>query len=227
MSEFTQIPVLRGFEAIKPIYEVAQKEGGFIAGGYVRYMCSPHENPAPAGDVDMFPSNDDALCRLLAALCYRLDYQTKRESNVAYTLEKPNALPVQLMKTFERGVVKTFGTLEEIIGNFDFTVVRLGLLSETTALADCEFPMDEFHKTLQLRVISSPVAALLRANKYAGKGYFLGPGEAVKLFSDWDGRTAEWREKMIEFLQRGDAEWSQEDIEEGEEMFLWGEDDDD
>lgn len=222
---FMKVGVERGFEQIKDIYQIATREGAFIAGGYVRYMCSLNSKPAPADDVDVFPTDAETVDRVFKALRRELGYRTDRQSDVAYTLshyqsDKPT---VQIIKPIERGGLKTFGTLEEIIGSFDFTVVRIGLMSESVALADECFLNDEFFKELNVRTINTPIAVVLRAQKYAAKGYTMSPIEFLKLFQDWDGRTPEFRQRLTDLLER--ENFTQEQIREDEATLYWGEDD--
>lgn len=225
MNQFVEVPVKRGFEQIKDIYQIATREGAIIAGGWVRYMCSPKDNPVPAGDVDVFPQDAETVDRVRMAFSRELGYSTYRQSDVAYTMggRKPNTPEVQIIKPIERGALKTFGTLQEIIDSFDFTVVRIGLLSESVALADECFTYDEFFKELNVRTINTPIAVVLRAQKYAEKGYTMSPTETLKLFKDWDARTPEFRQKLIDLLER--ENFTREQIREDEATLYWGDDD--
>lgn len=67
-------------------------------------------------------------------------------------------------------------------------------------MVDDQFEDDELHGLLRLKNIHCPISSLLRCCKYARKGYFLCPAEALKLFIDWTERGEEYRTRMIELF---------------------------
>jgi hypothetical protein len=99
-----------------------------------------------------------------------------------------------------RGAIVTLGTMEEILENFDFTVVRAGILNSKEVMVDEDFENDEKHLYLRLKNIHCPISSLLRCCKYARKGYFMRPIEALKLFNDWTDRGDEYRSRMVELF---------------------------
>lgn len=207
MQKFDTIPVLRGFTEIKFLFEAAEKFDAVIAGGYVRYMCSPDNDTAKAGDVDIFPKSEDVTYKLVEFLEHN-EFRVKHHNEVAYTLKyegsdtRLKAMPdPQVIKPIRDGRVVTVGSLEEILNNFDFTVVRVGLVTPESALADKDFSRDEDQKVLKIRNIHCPISTMIRALKYGRKGYYSGPVEAVKLFRDWDNRDTGYKRNVITLLE--------------------------
>ena len=70
-------------------------------------------------------------------------------------------------------------------------------------MADERFLEDELRMKLTLRNIRCPISiAAGRLPKYARKGYSMTFMESVKLFYDWDRRSPEFKEKLIEYMQK-------------------------
>jgi hypothetical protein len=118
---------------------------------------------------------------------------------------------VQLIKPVKEGAIMTAGTMEEVLENFDFTVVRVGLLNKKEAMADRMFLEDEIAHHLRLRFIHCPISSLLRIMKYGKKGYWSSPNQVALLFIDWDHRPDEYRLKIAEFFDL--TEFTQEEVD--------------
>lgn len=218
---FTEVKVQRGFDEIEEVYSIATEHRAVIAGGYARYMCSTAPEVVPASDVDLFPREDCDFYGLRKRL--RLaGYESTRDGRTAYSLENDNGVKVQIIKPVEIGKIKTFGTVEEILSFFDFSIVSVAITSPTTALADTDFECHEFCHELRLRTINSPIACIARVNKYAARGYWFPPTEALRLFQLWDTYSVERRAAMVTFLETREG-LTQEEIDEGEEMLWFGE----
>ncbi len=153
----------------------------------------------------------------------------KHENDISITYQRPTTSdhpffaspPIQLIKPMKEGRVVSFGSMKEILSNFDFTVIRAGLLDYTLALVDADFIHDEGARILRLKNIHCPISSTLRCMKYARKGYWLPPFNCIKLFLDWDGRDDNYRIKLIEFLDKAnDGEGlTQKDIDELEALM--------
>ncbi len=213
-------PLKRGFTEVAPLYELCQQHGATICGGYARYCASPKKTDkvVAAGDADLFPHSQDAHEKLLAALL-ETGYVVAHENHVSITLkpadDKKEVLEYiptpQIIKPVVEGRIVTTGTTEEILDNFDFTIVRAAIISPTECLVDGDFDTDEQKGLLRLKNIHCPISSLLRCCKYARKGYFLRPSEALKLFMDWTDRGEEYRNRMIElFIESGKGKQSEE-----------------
>jgi len=207
---FETVKVFRGFTEIKAIYELASEIGGIICGGYVRYMCSPAITVFPAGDLDIYFPSDEAHDDFIILMDEKYNLTVKHENGVSTTFSKitdsEHALfgspTIQLIKPIKEGAIVATGTMETILENFDFTVVRIGLLSPSTAMADADFLHDEAKHILRLKNIHCPISSTLRCMKYSRKGYWLPPMQVVKLFIDWDNRDQEYRDKLVDFLKQ-------------------------
>ncbi|MCK9596754.1 hypothetical protein M0R19_06180 [Candidatus Pacearchaeota archaeon] len=230
---FEQARVMRGFTEIKSLYEFLRnnfyENKAFICGGYVRYMCSPRKKPEPASDVDIYVYDQEFFDPFKDRITSYFDLKLKHENEVSITyegiLDTERSLfacpPIQLIKPENKGAIVATGTMEEILENFDFTVIRAGLLNDTRALVDADFMHDEKLRLLRLKNIHCPVSSLLRCYKYARKGYFMRPIEALRLFSDWNNRDDEYRTKIIEFLTKSDSGngLTQEEVDELESLM--------
>lgn len=227
-SGFVTVSVRRGFEEIKNLFkiiEVIKDETPydiFILGGYVRWMCSPKENPTKAGDIDVYSESQQAFDELKSRLmCEGLEVRAENPMALTFKVNEQFPQTVQLIKPIREGAIVANGTKEEILSHFDFTVIRIGLVSETNALADADYLHDEQAGILRLKNIHCPISSTLRCMKYARKGYFLRPVESLKLFADWDNRTDEYKFQIINGLRKIESEeqLSQEDIEQLERLM--------
>jgi len=126
-----------------------------------------------------------------------------------------------LIKPIREGKIVASGEMKEILENFDFTVIRCGFTSSQKILVDADFLHDEERKILRLKNIHCPISSTLRCMKYAAKGYWLKPFETLKLFLDWDSRSDEYRNKLVDFLEKSkEGEGlSKEDITELEALM--------
>jgi hypothetical protein len=227
-GQFIRVPLRRGFTEIEILYKNVSGIGGIICGGYVRYCASPRYKPDPGGDVDIY-CQDDSIFEQLKKHFSDMQLKKKHENGVALTYAHPESgpyffsPPIQLIKPIREGSIVANGTMEEILSNFDFTVIRAGIVSPTEALVDVDFEKDEMVKELRIKNIHCPISSTLRCMKYSRKGYFLRPFQVLRLFLDWEARTPEYRVKIIEALNKLDSEgakgFSQEEIEELEAMM--------
>jgi hypothetical protein len=234
---YKSVSIKRGFTEVAVLFDLCQLHGATICGGYARYCASPKKTDkvVVAGDADLFPHSQDAHEKLLAALL-AMGYVIAHENHVSITMkaadDKKAALEYiqipQIIKPVVEGRIVTTGTTEEILDNFDFTIVRAAVVSPTECVVDEDFEADEQKGLLRLKNIHCPISSLLRCCKYARKGYFLRPAEALKLFTDWNDRGEEYQNRMIElFIESGKGKVSdknpdgmtQEEIDELEALL--------
>jgi len=227
---FEKVPLIRGVCEIAPILEDLKKHSEtFVCGGYVRYCASPKRNPVIGRDVDLYSMNEEAFDKIKKFYDDQLTIQ--HENDISVTYKKPEwdsdskylyVPTIQLIKPVKEGKVVGFGTMEEVIENFDFTVVRIALLDEKTALADADFLHDERHGLLRLKNIHCPISSTLRCMKYAKKGYWLKPLETFKLFLDWDQKSDEYKSKLQDWLNKANAGkgLTQNEVNELERMMM-------
>lgn len=210
---FVTMKLKRGFTEISDIFDLCQKLNAVICGGYARYCASPKPaaNVMPAGDVDLFPKSEDASKQLLDELKL-MGFEVQHENHVSITMKPSEAkkealqyIPIpQIIKPVIEGKIVTLGTAEEILENFDFTVVRAAILSSTEVLVDEQFEEDEKHNKLRLMNIHCPISSLLRCCKYTRKGYFMRPAEALKLFNDWTDRGPDYRLRLLDLFKESE-----------------------
>lgn len=178
----TNVNVLRGFEPITDIFDVCASVGGIIAGGYVRWMCSPNVEPALPGDVDVFPRINGIEKALVSALEAK-GYQLMTESETGFELARGSEIRVNVIKSNE--VLRTTGDITHILSGFDFTIIQAALLNMTTALVHPDFLVDEGAMLLRSNHVHNPVATLERALKYARKGYAMSASQVVSILDTW------------------------------------------
>jgi hypothetical protein len=230
---WVQIPIRRGIFEITRLLDLRDKCGGRIIGGYARWCCSERQSLHRANDVDVFPiaekegDDTDAIFQSWKAALVVEGLKVKHENEVSISYEIPETGPfmacptIQIIKPTKIGAIVTEGTIEEVLGNFDFTVVRVALNPDRlTATAWASFIEDDNKGLLRLLNIHCPISSLLRVCKYARKGYYCRPAEAMKLFFDWDARTPEYKGKMLELFEKGNmGEISKQEIEELEKLL--------
>jgi hypothetical protein len=224
---FDIVPIYRGFYEIKKIFDIITPHGAFICGGYARYCASNHKNPLIGADVDIYCPSEEVFLSLKSLFMETNKLEIKHENEMAVTFKKcyeghlSHTPIIQLIKPIKEGRVVAIGDMKDILSNFDFSVVRAGIINDHECMVDADFLHDEERRILRLKNIHCPISSTLRCMKYASKGYWLPPVQCLKLFSDWDSRTDEYRQKLFDFLiEAQDGEGlSKEQVEEMESMM--------
>lgn len=211
---FVEAPVLRGFTEISTLWSLVYAHGGMICGGYVRYMCSPHRIPVPASDIDIYCPDQECFNKLHNEFTNVFGLEVSHENKVSVSYKEPknknNKVPFwlkvgpmpQLIKPIIEGHIVATGEMEEILENFDFTIIRCGIVDKGIAIVDADFIHDETYRLLRLKNIHCPISSTHRIIKYAKKGYWCSPMQVLGLFLDWGGRDDEYREKLAIFVQK-------------------------
>lgn len=228
---FIDATIIRGATELQPLWDEVNGKNCFVCGGYVRWMCSPNHSPELAKDVDVYCKNQGAFDYLQNVMenKFSMEQRWSNDMSIGYKTPKESSHPlfalpqINIIRPVLEAKIVAQGSMEEIISNFDFTVVRCAVvsLSAKLALVDADFMHDEEKKILRLKNIHCPVSSTMRCMKYSRKNYFLPPFEALKLFLDWSDRNDEYRAKLIDFLEKAEGEdgLSKEEIEEMEEMM--------
>lgn len=232
--EFVLLPILRGLPDALPVLRLLLEKKAFVCGGYARYCASPIDGPrklSKAGDLDIYCEDEETFNGLYQHF-KDAGLEIRRDSDVAITYKKPKdvsnlyyACPaIQLIKPIREGAIVANGSMEDILRNFDFTVIRCGIVyldGEFQVLADRDFLKDEEKKFLRIKNIHCPISSLLRFMKYGRKGYSTKPSQLAKLFADWDARSDEYRERLLELFadatEKGDL--TPEEIDELEALM--------
>lgn len=206
---YVKVPLIRGFTEVRPLFDLCEKYNAVICGGYARYCASPRPTPKVilASDADLFPRSEEVHVKLCDDLQF-MGFEIKHENHISVTFKPTKkrrkalqSIPTpQVIKPIIEGKVVTLGSTEEILNNFDFTIVRAAIISATECLVDEDFLLDEERGVLKLRNIHCPISSTLRCCKYSRKGYFLRPTEALKLFLDWNDRGPEYQARITQLF---------------------------
>lgn len=225
---FVEVPTIRGHSEVGAIWSIISGHEATICGGFVRYMCSPMMYPVPAGDMDVYCRTKETFDKL-KDLFKAINLSVRHENEMAVTYERIKdpkhplfiCPTIQLIKPVIEGRVVALGTTQEVIENFDFTVIRAGLINPKLALVDADFEHDEPKKILRLKNIHCPISSTLRCMKYSKKGYWLPPMQALRLFIDWDSRDDEYKSRLVFFLEKSSIGegMTQEEIDELEKLM--------
>lgn len=226
---FTTVQVRRGFTEIENLFNFLNQFDAFICGGYVRYMCSTAESVIKAGDCDIYFKTEEDYNKAKNILKNEYKLKKQHENDVSMTFNKVldpehefyGSPVIQLIKPVKEGAIVAVGTMETILENFDFTVIRCGLIDQNMALVDADFEHDEPRHLLRLKNIHCPISSTLRCMKYAKKGYWLTPMQSIALFLDWDRRDDEYKTKIINFVEeasKGEG-LSRKEVEEMEALM--------
>lgn len=229
---WVKIPVRRGLFEITRLMDLRDRLGGVFMGGYARYCCSERWKPEPAGDIDIFPVCESGKTSDQIFDCWKLELTNygltiKHENEISVTFERAKDGPflaspaIQLIKPMKEGRIVTEGTVEQVLGGFDFTVVRVALNPDRlTATAWASFAEDDRKGLLRILNIHCPISSLLRVCKYSRKGYHCRPSEVLKLFMDWQNRNETYRSRIVELFQKGSfGKLSKEEIDQLEALL--------
>lgn len=202
--KFINQPIVRGFTEIKPLHNIISKYNAWICGGYARYVCSKNSKPAIPEDVDVFCKTEDDFNKIkeeLKSLGITKTFETKvsishhTKDTILFSCPK-----IQLIKPRDEKKLVTFGSIETILSNFDYTITRCAIISETECIIDEDFVADEEKRMINIKNIHCPISAVFRLSKYLNKGYHVSNMTILKLFLDWQERDQDYKDKIISYL---------------------------
>ena len=223
---FVDMRPLRGIHGATLLMQRIADRKVVICGGYVRWMCSSNDKIAPPSDIDVYSSDEEAFEEMKKVFS---DLEILFENNICISYKPAKEFqgypPIQLIKPIKEGAIVAAGTMDEILSNFDFTVVRAGLfwkedpklpevftarelqLTDITLMAkvDADFKHDEEEKILRIKNIHCPISSMYRCVKYMKKGYWLPTGQALMLFIDWMERPEEYLQKIIDYMRTAET----------------------
>jgi hypothetical protein len=178
-------------------------DDAFVAGGAARAVAMPDAAPPP-GDIDVFMRGDsvqiyEAIGQRITAMGGTL---TRTLPNTdEWALPMLGEIPLQTVRPVRTEYHCTFGTPDEVIGNFSYTTeqfavynTEVGPEAAYTELAG----MDTIDKYLRIAHVSSPVTMLARTTKYARWNYTIGSELFGVLLGVWDTRPVAWRRQALE-----------------------------
>jgi hypothetical protein len=169
-------------DALKAMLLTIYEHDCFVAGGFVRWLVSPHDsNVVPYGDIDIFGRTKEAAQnlhdRLLRSEHTTLTEETLWSWKLQYSPNPQETYTINIVRVENDKVYRTFGDPKEVVGRFDFTVTmawieKLDPLGTPRRIyTDSRFLGDELHHRLHFNVIKHPISALRRVLRYARKGY--------------------------------------------------------
>lgn len=192
---------------------------GFIAGGYGSWYYDSRNSAEPS-DIDIFsienrfeyypPEEPDGVFvpeSPIIDILLELGYEEEKElpNAIQYKPPRGDMLKVQYVKPFQNQWMKTFGTPNEVLEQFDFTVAMVALEKNG------EYYYIHYHEDfakhnkkyrLYIKHINCPIAVAMRVTKYVKKGYYIGPKELIKLFIEWENRDDEYRTQLRDLLEK-------------------------
>lgn len=205
------VPILRGTDLATRVLAITKQlpasDPAWVCGGFPRWLCSPHREPALPADVDILPATEVAF-ELCIKLFLEAGWSDAREGAgwpEGEALRPPicnlvgppelQGTPLQLVQIIrprqDPFAVVGAPTAAEQLAGLDFSVTRVVLIDEQTALADSRFLLDELDKRIVIRHIVCPISSCARISKYEFKGYTIQARERVKLFAEWSKRALE------------------------------------
>ena len=160
-----------------PIMRIATEHGAFLAGGAVRSVFASEK----ISDFDIFFPSEKAFSDCIAEIAGELDSNddlkynfTKTDSAWSHFSDKKQHFQL---------ICAVFGTPEEILSKFDFTVcMGVWIPSTSNFILDDLFLKHIAQKRLCYNIGSDyPICSLWRVIKYTKKGYKLPAIDSIKL----------------------------------------------
>lgn len=221
LTKFTKIAIQRNQSLLKHLFENVIKEDGFICGGFGRVSVSKNSEVIPSADIDIYCKDKDSFDRISNRLELN-GYFEKSETARTMQHSFSGALPVQLIMPLNEGrVLLSSNNVEDILNNFDFSIARVAItsqsLSENMAIVDVDFEKDDEKKLLNIKNIHCPIAQVYRVSKYMEKGFWLPMKQTLKIFEDWDNRDSDYKSKIFETVKKEDP--TKEEIQDLEKLL--------
>lgn len=173
----------RGGDAVVGLLAVLRNDGVncFIAGGFARWVLSPNDTTPCPGDIDIYFENDDSF--------------NKAKFDIS--------ISIQLIKPREGRQ----GTVYDVLDAFDISICQAALVitpqNTLKGYVSKGFTWGEENQKIHIVNIVSPLATMQRCMKYAAKGYKVGNKTLLKIFTEWDKRTAEERIRIHNLIESG------------------------
>ncbi len=205
---FEIVPVVRGLTEIKDLLTIVRMSGGFVAGGYARYCVSPLPRPALPSDVDVFCTASiayDSIVERLVEAGATIKITTVNATTIIPPKEWVSCPTIQIIKP-----EVMVGDPWSIISKFDFTIAIAALQGGDFAMVHPSFMVDEHNQRLVVQHIQCPVGQMRRAMKYCKKGYKFPVKQMLKLYDDWDTKTAQRKEDIKKVVNLPEADWTDE-----------------
>lgn len=199
--------VKRGLTEIRKLLLIVSACDGFVAGGYARYCLSPVPKPVQPGDVDIFCKEEGAYGKIIQALKDQ-GATVKIQTVNATTMNPPSDwVACPMIQIINPAVM--CGDPWSIISRFDFTIAIAALLGNIQGIAHKNFEEDEYAGRLIVNYIQCPIGNSVRLHKYLKKGYKVSIKELVKFFLDWESKSEERRQEILNLVDMDPKDWTE------------------
>lgn len=149
---------------------ILRRYHAFIAGGYARWVLSPHKDCAPPGDIDIYFEREEdqyGMEMALDRMGARREYST---ANAIAFSHHFFPLPLHLVRV-------NYGTPENILNSFDFGVCQAALIGNEGYVFP-SFLEEEERRELRIKTING--TSLNRVMRYVSRGYWISKEERKK-----------------------------------------------
>lgn len=200
--------VKRGLTEIKTLLHLVNTTGGFVGGGYARYCLSPLPKPALPSDVDIFCKSAGAY-DLIVDEIVRRGGKVKIKTVNATTIVPPSEwIACPMIQVIAPEVM--VGDPWSIISRFDFTIAIAALTWGDQGIVHPDFEEHEYNQKLVINYIQCPIGNSRRMHKYLKKGYKVSVKEMVKFFKDWESKSEERRQQILDLVDMDPQDWTEQ-----------------
>jgi hypothetical protein len=193
-DEYIEIPMRRGFNEIKNIFDIINTYGGYIMGGYPLYcslLGSEGRKVKGPSDIDIFFKNKNCFLETMVRLMEKFQLYDLRESVNSisfYILSNKNhiidRINIQLIKTWNINNFKNIKKCqkpEDIANSFDFSFCKCWIKNENIIVMSKRGFKHASHKRLFMEKFKHNKNIINRYIKYEKKGYSISFLEVLKI----------------------------------------------
>lgn len=200
---YTIVPVVG---VVKEVLDVIGDDG-IIAGGCARLYARKllDTTPPEPRDIDIFhtrkgtisdPVKPSLVSRILSL---PRGYKESRKTIHSVEFVRFPWLPIQVVSPHESEFEKMYGSAEEVLSQFDFTINQFALQKrdgEYVLIYTDEAIRDNNARQLVVNHVNAPLPMAHRVAKYVKKGYSIKPRQWVAIFEGWDARPQEYKDDL-------------------------------
>jgi hypothetical protein len=150
----------------------------YVCGGVMRaFYSGQHNREEVVKDIDLYFANQSVF-ELFADTMKKNGYEPSFESEraITYKSKQEDGPAIQAIKF-------VMGTIEEVLGEFDFTIVKCGANSSEIVMHN-NFSDDLASSVLVYCGSRLPLSSLNRAFKYTARGYWLPAVQMLAILTD-------------------------------------------
>jgi len=195
----------------------------FFAGGYARWLYINTFHFTCHDNLDLFPSDKDlfgyaeALDASIFGSIYDLGFadhvvEPAQNSILLMNFMHPDdsmVIPLQFIRPIASPTLYSAGDPVKQLQRFNFHTSQFAVeIKDDEALFyhTDEGLADLKHGCLRINAINSPLGMMRRIVKDTGKGFTISLKEMLKLFKDWDARSDEYQDSVIDAVDKMSAD---------------------